>query len=249
MNAEIIPARTFHARTGGPNNRFAYRVDYVLIDPDATTMPSLFSRHKWNLAMVLDRHHGGSPNRGQGAAWAREVFAAHGLASRPGLRPFLLTQPRWFGVGFNPVSFWLMMDGDDLLGVISEVTNTFGDRHSYLCRHPDFAPIQATDTLQTTKILHVSPFQDVAGRYEFGFDITRDSLCIRIVHKNAGKGVVATLTGPRRPLTNGALLGALLRRPLAPVRTIALIHWQALKLWAKGAPYKTRPTPPGEEVS
>ena len=249
MTAQIVPARTFHARTGGPGNRFAYHVDYVLIDPDTGNLPALFSRRRWNLAMVQDRHHGGPPRHGQGAAWAREVFAAHGLASRPGLRLLLLTQPRWFGVGFNPVSFWLMQQGDDLLGVIAEVTNTFGDRHSYLCHHADFRPIRASDTLRTTKILHVSPFQDVAGTYEFGFGISHDSLCIRIVHKKAGKGVIATLTGPRRPLTNRALLGAVLRRPLAPLRTYALIHWQALKLWAKGAPYKTRPTPPGEEVS
>lgn len=250
MTAQHIPARTFHARMGDTANRFAYHVDYVLIDPDTAALPALMSRHSTNIAMVHDRHHGGPVGHGRGAVWAREVFDRHGLAtSRPGLRLLLLTQPRFFGIGFNPVSFWLALDGDQLLAVIAEVSNTFGDRHAYLCHHPDFAPITADDTLRSDKIFHVSPFQDVAGTYEFGFDIGHDSLCIRIVHKNAGKGVVATLTGPRVPLTNRAILGALMRRPMTPVRTYALIHWQALKLWAKGARYTTRPAPPAKDVS
>jgi len=28
-----------------------------------------------------------------------------------------------------------------------------------------------------------------------------------------------------------------------------LIHWQALKLWWKGAVFRTRPEPPVEEIS
>jgi DUF1365 family protein len=30
---------------------------------------------------------------------------------------------------------------------------------------------------------------------------------------------------------------------------LGLIHWQALKLWIKGAPYRPRPEPPEREVS
>ncbi|MBT3932082.1 MAG: DUF1365 family protein, partial [Rhodospirillaceae bacterium] len=60
----------------------------------------------------------------------------------------LLAQPRIFGHVFNPVSFWLCHDDDDALcAVIAEVSNTFGDRHSYLCNHPDLRPITPTDRL------------------------------------------------------------------------------------------------------
>ncbi len=61
--------------------------------------------------------------------------------------------------------------------------------------------------------------------------------------------MLATLTGPRRPLTNGAILRACIRRPFGSRRVLALIHWQALKLWWKGARYRNRPAPPGDEVS
>ena len=99
------------------------------------------------------------------------------------------------------------------------------------------------------KALHVSPFQDVAGGYEFTFDIRPDSIAIRILHRNGDEGVVATLTGPRAPMTSLGLLRASLRRPLGAMRTIALIHWQALRLKLKGARYRSRPVPPTTEVS
>ena len=60
---------------------------------------------------------------------------------------------------------------------------------------------------------------------------------------------MATLTGPVRPLTLSGMAGALLRRPFGSRRVLALIHWQALKLWWKGARFRSRPTPPADEVS
>ncbi len=56
-----------------------------------------------------------------------------------GCRILLLTQPRFLGYVFNPVSFWLVHRGEALVAVIAEVSNTYGDRHSYLCHRPGFA--------------------------------------------------------------------------------------------------------------
>ena len=61
--------------------------------------------------------------------------------------------------------------------------------------------------------------------------------------------VVATLTGPLKPLTNRGLVAAFVRRPFGSLRVLALIHWQALKLWAKGARYRNRPLAPQTDVS
>jgi len=244
---EYIAGITTHARRGAIENRFSYHVDFVLIDPEATaTGPRLFSRNARNLAAVHDIDHGGLLGEGRGAAWAREVFAAHGIIA-PSLR--LLTQPRFAGFTFNPVSFWLAMKDGDLVGVISEVSTPFGDRHSYISHLPDFGPITKSDKLSATKLLHVSPFQDVAGNYAFRFDVTRAQVTIQILHTNASEGVFATLAGARTPLTNGAILRAALRRPMGGIRTLALIYWQALKLRLKGAKYRNRPTPPKTEVS
>ena len=104
----------------------------VLLDPVSRDTPLLFSRNRLNLTSVRDADHGGPPGTGRGADWAREVLRARGLAAFD-LR--LLTQPRFLGYCFNPVSFWLAFDGKVLRAVIAEVSNTFGDRHSYVC-HP-----------------------------------------------------------------------------------------------------------------
>ncbi len=246
---EHIAGVTTHTRRGEIRHKFRYGVDYVLIDPDApATRPRLFSRNRFNLASVHDRDHGGPLKGGRGADWAREVLASHGLDER-GLQLRLLTQPRFLGYVFNPVSFWLATERGVLIAVIAEVSTPFGDRHSYLCHRPDFAPITRDNCITAAKSLHVSPFQEVKGSYEFGFDIRTDRIAIRILHRNGDEGVVATLSGPRAPLTDAGLLRASLRRPLGALRTIILIYWQALRLKLKGAKYRTRPTPPHSEVT
>jgi DUF1365 family protein len=243
---EHIAATTSHTRRGGPGHTFRYDVDYVLIDPEARTGPALFSRNRSNLASVHDRNHGGPPGHGTGVSWAREIFFERGISD---VDILLLTQPRVFGYVFNPVSFWLAMNDDSLCAVIAEVNNTYGDRHSYFCANPDLSPIGPRDRITVEKLMHVSPFQDVAGDYAFRFDIRRDRIAIRIDFRHGGKGLIATLTGPRVPLTNGAILSALLRRPAGAMRTVALIYWQALRLKLKGARFRARPTPPNQEVS
>ncbi|SIN77608.1 DUF1365 domain-containing protein [Vannielia litorea] len=242
-----LAGTTTHTRRGAIRHGFRYGVDYVLIDPEqGGPGPRLFSRNRFNLASVHDTDHGGPLKQGRGPAWAREVLAAHGLHPA---RLLLLTQPRFLGYVFNPVSFWLALDGDSLHAVIAEVSTPFGDRHSYLCHLPEFAPITPEHTLTASKALHVSPFQDVAGRYDFRFDLRPDRLSFTILHRNGEEGVAAALFGPRAPLTNSGLIRASLRRPLGALRTIALIHWQALRLRLKGARYRSRPTPPSSEVT
>ena len=248
---DLISGETFHGRRGGIANAFRYRVDYLAIDPEAEAQaPLLFSRNRSNLTALWDCDHGGPPGEGQGASWARAVLDAHGLAETTGGKLILIAQPRVLGHVFNPVSFWLAHDADGALrAVIAEVTNTYRDRHSYLCAHGDRSEITRSDTLEAQKIFHVSPFQPVDGGYRFRFDIRADRVGIWIDYSTKAEGLYATLTGTRRPLTDGAILAASLRRPFGSRRVLGLIHWQALKLWWKGARFRLRPTPPSEDVS
>lgn len=244
-----IAGLTYHGRRGEVTHGFRYSVDYLMLNAEAPlTRPLLFGRNRWGLFTLRDRDHGGAPDAGRGAAWVREVLAAHGL--RPGGEIWLLAQPRVLGHVFNPVSFWLCLDPEGKLRVaIAEVTNTFGDRHSYLCHREDMAPIGPEDDLTARKIFHVSPFQPISGDYAFRFDIRAEAIAIRIAYRTGNERLVATLSGPRRPLRTGAMIRAALRRPLGSRRVLALIHWQALRLWWKGAPYRRRPAPPQNEVS
>ena len=247
--AEHVAGVTMHSRRGPIRHGFRYGVDFVLIDAEAPVSgPRLFSRNRFNLTAVHDLDHGGPMKQGRGAVWAREVLARQGL-DLPGLRLMLLTQPRYLGFGFNPVSFWLVMQSEALVAVIAEVSTPLSDRHSYFCRLPGFAPITPEAWIETPKALHVSPFQEVAGSYKFRFDISAERIDIRILHQRGAEGVLATLSGPRGPLTNAILVRASVRRPLGALRGYLLIHWQALRLKLKGARYRARPTPPSTEVT
>jgi len=244
-----IAGETYHARRGETKNAFRYSIDYVLLDAEnVTEHPALFAHNGRGLMSLYDVDHGGAPKAGRGAAWVRDILAAHDLDVTG--RIDLLAQPRVLGHVFNPVSFWLCYDGDNTLRVvIAEVSNTFGDRHSYLCHHADLREITKADTITAQKVFHVSPFQDIAGGYTFRFDIQLETIGIWINFSEDHAGLIATLTGPRKPLTNSGILRAMLRRPFGSRRVLALIHWQALKLWWKGVTYRRRPEPPEKEVS
>ena len=244
-----IAGHTWHGRKGEVRNAFRYSIDYVMVDAEAA-LPSgrVFGRNRAGLFSLRDRDHGGPPGQGRGAAWVHEVLEAHQFAAP--VRIELLAQPRVLGHIFNPVSFWLCYNAaDDLTVVIAEVTNTYGDRHSYLCHHDDRSPIGPEDRLRAKKVFHVSPFQTIEGEYTFRFDIRPDRIGIWIDLSRGKGGVIATLVGDRRPLTTGGVLKALARRPLGSRRVLALIHWQAMKLWWKGAKFQNRPEPPTREVS
>ncbi|NNJ67972.1 MAG: DUF1365 domain-containing protein [Boseongicola sp.] len=247
---EHIDGLTFHGRKGALENAFRYSVDYVLLDAEAELKtPFLFARNKRGMVSLHDDDHGGPPKAGRGASWVREILAQAEAPFTIG-RIELLAQPRVLGHVFNPVSFWLIYDvGDVLRTVIPEVTNTYGDRHSYLCHHDDWREIAREDTLKSDKCLHVSPFQPVEGGYTFRFDIRPEKIGIWIDYTAGNGGLLATLTGSRAPLTTTALVRAMVRRPFGSRRVLGLIHWQALKLWWKGAVFRSRPEPPVEEVS
>lgn len=243
-----IRGETFHGRKGTVTNSFRYGVDYILLDPATASGPSLFSVNGRNVTSLHYTDHGGQPGQGRGADWVRDVLAAHGLPGAERIK--LLAQPRVLGHVFNPVSFWLCHDGAGALRVvIAEVSNTYGDRHSYLCHRPDLAPLGREDTVQATKIFHVSPFQPVEGGYAFRFDIRDDRIGIWIDYTAGQGGLIATLTGRRVPLTNSGILRACLRRPFGSRRVLALIYWQAAKLYWKGASFRHRPAPPADEVT
>ncbi len=244
---ELVSAQTYHARRGRMKNAFRYGVDYVLTDM-TTGAPPLLSRNRFNLFSIHDRHHGGPRGHGAGVEWFRTELQRRGFpVERAQL--LLLTQPSFLWFHFNPVSFWIAVIDGTPRAFIAEVNNTFGHRHCYFCAQDDFRPIKRDEILEAEKLMHVSPFQQVAGQYRFGFDMSDRAFNIRISYENGDQGVLATLNGLRAPATSKGLASVALRRPFGAVRVVALIYWQALKLWLKGAPFRRKPKPPKPLVS
>ena len=248
-NVEYIDAHTWHGREGKLENAFKYKVGFVLLDLENNLEgPAFFSRKSGKFFGVLDSDYGGQPGVGRSSKWVREVVADHGLTGVDKI--LLLAQPRVFGHIFNPVSFWLCYKkNNSLLAVISEVTNTFGDRHWYISYNNDQSEILPIHRLKAKKIFHVSPFQPIDGQYEFRFDIKNDKIGIWIDLNYQHGGIKTNLIGSRRKLTNLEIVKSIISRPLGSRRVLGLIHWQALKLWFKGARYRARPEPPKIDVS
>jgi hypothetical protein len=88
------------------------------------------------------------------------------------------------------------------------------------------------------------------GHYEFRLDRPADRLNVLIrQYTPEGLMLVASQTGRGRVLDDRALLRALARTPLMTFKVMVAIHWQALKIWLRGAPFFPKPEPPPNEVS
>ena len=239
---EHVEAQTHHSRRGALKNAFSYGVDYVLTD-FGPTPPRVMSRNRFNLWSLWDHRHGGVRDAGHGIKWFRKELTERGFPVEQA-QLLLLTQPNFLWFHFNPVSFWIALIDGLPCAFIAEVNNTFGHRHCYFCAHEDFRPIEKSDQLSAEKMMHVSPFQKVAGGYRFNFGMSADEIDIRILYENGTEGVLATLSGTRKAATSASLLRAAARRPMGAARVVFLIHWQAVKLWLKRAPFlKKQPAP------
>lgn len=234
----LLTARTVHARLSPFRHRFAYRLWMVLADIDAPPTQRLF---RWRVLALSPRDHGardGSALR----PWVEAQLAAAGIAARPD-RIFLLAIPRLLGWAFNPISLFLCLDEAGApFAVLYETKNTFGDQHTYVARLDARA---GTHTHAARKVLHVSPFFDMQGGYRFALALDGDRLSLLIrLEAEEGPRLVATLSGRFAPLSDRALLGALAAMPLVTLKVFGMIHWQAFRLWRRGASFHRAPPPP-----
>jgi cyclopropane-fatty-acyl-phospholipid synthase len=159
---------------------------------------------------------------------------------------FLVTQPRYFVSVFNPVSFYYCFGKNgDLRCVVTEVNNTFGERHVYILKDVRDPEKVYPAVFTTDKAFHVSPFNDVSGSYELSFSEIEDEIDIHVDLIRDGEKVFgAQLWGRARPMTTKEQLSIILRHPLIPRLTMARIYWEAAKLYfLRKLAYIPRPVP------
>jgi DUF1365 family protein len=127
------------------------------------------------------------------------------------------------------------------------VHNTFGERHCYLLEAENSQwPIRN----KQAKAFHVSPFIDVSGNYAFSLGRPGQKLKIAIQLSEQGQPVMsATQVGEARPFDSKNFLQFFLRIPFQTAKVLGAIHWHALKIWMRGAPFFHKPEPPLEEIS
>lgn len=214
----------------------------VLIDLDRVAeLPIRRGRFGWVSWRPQDHGDGSAtPLKAQVEAH----LAAAGIEAGGAVR--LLTMPRVLGYGFNPISLYFCHRPDGALAaVLYEVTNTFGERHSYLIATPE-GPIRQT----TEKQLFVSPFMDQALTYDFTVQAPGEAVSVVVKARRGDTPLLAaSFAGARRELTPAALARVLLTHPLLTWKATFGIHWEALKLILKGARYRVRGAPPAHAVT
>lgn len=245
--AVLYRGTVMHARLKPLGHRFAYRVANLLVDLDrlaeADRASVLFSVGRFNLFSFHERDHG--PRDGAPLRAHVDRLLADGGVERPA-RVLLLCYPRVLGYVFNPLSTYFAYDAADrLTGVIYEVSNTFGESHSYVAA-VEAGQLGPAGLRQTrAKRFFVSPFMPMEQRYHFRILPPGRSLRLRILEADReGPTLSATFSGEAAPLATATLARVFAAMPFHTLKVVAGIHWEAAKLWMKGAPYFTRGRPP-----
>ena len=248
--------KVMHNRLRPAAHRFVYPVYFCLLKLSGVEQAAgpLFSINRRNFFSFHFADHG-ARDGSHPLSWIRHLLAQQGIAADGEV--WLQCFPRVLGFVFNPVSFWFCHNpAGELVAVLVEVNNTFGERHNYLLAHPDGRAIVDGDLFERQKVFHVSPFMAVAGFYRFRFyakpatagkPATR---LARIDHGDAAGDLLHTaISGRATPMSSGALFKAFVSYPWLTVGIVYRIHWQALKLWLKRVPFFRKPEPPLEETT
>jgi DUF1365 family protein len=224
---------------------------------DLAELPTLFdnywlwSNDRPNVAVFTRHYHLGDP------AVPLDQAVRDFVTDKIGIRPDgpirLLTHLQYFGYRFNPVSFFYCFDKADTTvdTIVAEINNTpWGEQHCYVLgqaqndhRNPRWRHFQFA------KNFHVSPFMSMDIQYDWSFQVPDSVLSVHMIdYKQEQKMFDATLKLQRTEITHGSLARVLAMYPFMTLKVVAMIHWQALRLWLKKSPVFPHPAELESEV-
>lgn len=234
----LYECAVMHCRLRPKRHGFTYRVFMFCVDLE--DLPALrsfgFSHNRWNLFSINDEDHidVGKPGGIQAnlIAW----LADQGQVFSSDVRIRLLTFPRVFGYGFNPVSFYYIdSKAGEPLAAVAEVVNTFREMKLY--------PMSALDAegawhRRVRKDFYVSPFSDPAMEFDFKLGQPGEDWQVNIDDYDAeGRVLLSSVSGKRRELSAMRLIWFGIKYPLLSMKIMGLIHWQAMLLWVRKVPF------------
>ena len=256
--AQLCFGTVGHRRLRPVGNAFTYRAYYLRLPIRSLGQDGLGSRlcrrNRFGLLSFHDADHG--DGGGDLLGWITALLHDEGIDDADG-QIWLQAMPRVLGYVFNPVSFWFCHRANGALrAVLCDVRNTFGERHFYLL--DDGFDIGQGAELRARKVFHVSPFNPVTGGYAFRF--------VRVLQAQAGGGAERTsaaidygddagvilqtnISGLARPLDDRSAAIAFFTYPMQSVGVMLRIHYQALRLFIKRAPFYPKPVPPQQKVT
>jgi len=247
MHSRIYVGQVRHRRYKPAPHAFRYALFMLYLDLEE--LPTLFSkRWLWSarrpaIARFRRADHLGDPAIDLASAVRQLVRDATGISLNGPIR--LLTNLRYFGHGFNPVSFYYCFDpgGEKLELIVAEVNNTpWGEQHCYILPESENRGNATVKRYLADKRFHVSPFMGMDMNYHWRFTRPAEKLVVHMKNYQQGEQLFdATLTLQEQHINGLNLAAILIRFPLMTVKIIAAIYYQALRLWLKKIPFVPHP--------
>jgi len=233
--SSIYIGKVIHKRFKPKVHFFKYKVFSILLDISEINLLDkslkIFSYNKFNITSFYDIDHG--PRDGTSLKkWVIKNLIKNKINTKE-IKIKLLCYPRIFGYVFNPLSvFFIYNKKSELISILYEVKNTFGEQHTYI-----FKTNKNVNLIKNTckKKFHVSPFIKLNCTYFFKILKPNNKISVIIdQYDGEGKLLYASQDGIRIQLDNRNLIITYLRHPLMTFKIIAAIHFEAFKLWLKG---------------
>ena len=227
-NHSIGQGHIIHKRTRDTQNFFQYKAPYLCVNlNDPHSLPWFISLNKLNCLSIFYRQHGYREKQTSLFKFATDLAKKYQIDFH---QVNFITIPSFLGYSFNPISFYLYLDHhNQLVSILYEVKNTFGDQVHYLS-------LKDFDQKQFKKNMYVSPFIEMDCAYKITVKIPnphRFQCFINQYNKEKDQIFYASIDLPLAPLTKAQGFLFFLTNIFGSLKTIALIHVQALKLFFK----------------